>query len=387
MNILQLAKDKTYPATSGGEIRTWKTAEKLAELGDLWLACGGTERLDLPHGITHVPLSTPLLQRRVREELWYALFLLSSNHPLARLTSRRVATAVASATEGVTFDVVVSESPQTIGAAKRIADRDGARLVLNKQNAYYDFLDQYLAAYPAVVRKRAVANLRRYEQRGIDAAWATAFTGESDRDAFDTADARTVIVPNGCDYDSIQGRGDPEAAAAAVGLDPDRFTCIFVGSYDYDPNAAAARTIIEDIAPAFPDVQFLLVGRNPPAVPAGGNVTAPGYVDDLPGTLAAADVALCPLPRGSGTKLKMLDYLAAGLPIVTTTVGAQGLPITDGQNALVRDTVTGMHDAIRALRASDDLRRRLADSAAELGAAYDWAELLSAYETLLLGDS
>lgn len=385
MNILQLSKVQSHPPTSGGEVRTWKTAEKLAEIGDLWLACRSTEPLALPHGIRHVRIETPLLAKPIREDLWYALFFLSPSHPLARLTSRRIAAEVTAATEGVAFDVVVSESPQTLGAARILADRHDARLVLNKQNAYYDFLDQYLAEYPSFVRTRAVANLRAYEQRGIDAAWATVFPAESDRRAFDVGpETRTLLVPNGCEYDAIRGRGDPDAVAETLGLDPDRLTCIFVGSYDYDPNEAAARTILDDIAPEFPEIQFLLVGRNPPEVPADvSNVLAPGYVDDLPGTLAFADVALCPLPRGSGTKLKMLDYLAAGLPIVTTTVGAQGLPIVDGENALIRDTVSGMHDAIRAIAASESLREALADNAAELGREYDWDRVMDAYDDLL----
>ena len=385
MNILQLNKSHTYPATSGGEVRTWKTSEKLAELGDLWLACPDNAGVDIPHDITLVDLQTPLLRKLVREELWYSLFLLASNHPLIRLTSRRIAAAVTEQTPGVEFDVVVSESPQTIGPARLLARRHDAKLILNKHNAYYDWLSQFLDSFPSFVQTRAVANLRAYEERTIADSWATIFPAESDRQMYDIpASTQTLIVPNGCEYEQIRGRGDPEAAAAALGLDPDRFTCIFVGSYDYDPNEAAAETIIHDIAPEFPDVQFLLVGRDPPTIPADrSNVTAPGYVDDLPGTLALADVALCPLPRGSGTKLKMLDYLAAGLPIVTTSVGAQGIPVVDGESSLIRDTVGGMNDALRALLESDSLRARLAGNAAELGVEYDWNRIMTAYDTLL----
>lgn len=385
MNILQLNKSHTYPATSGGEVRTWKTSEKLAEIGDLWLACPDNEGVDIPHDITLVPLETPLLKKHAREHLWYSLFFLAPNHPIVRLTSRTIAAAVTEQTEGVEFDVVVSESPQTIGAALRLAKRHDARCILNKHNAYYDWLDQYLDTFPSFIRTRAVANLRTYEHRTIESAWATVFPAESDRQAYDLPpETRTLLIPNGCEYDSIRGRGDPEAAAESLGLDPEKFTAIFVGSYDYEPNEDAAKTIIHDIAPEFPDVQFLLVGRAPPKIPPErDNVTAPGYVDDLPGTLSLADIALCPLPRGSGTKLKMLDYLAAGLPIVTTTVGAQGLPVVDGDSALVRDTVSGMNDAVRALLESDSLRQRLAANAADLGEQFDWNRILTAFETLL----
>lgn len=382
MNVLLLTKSNTYPPTSGAEVRTWKIAEKLSEVGELWVACPQRDDVAYPVELTPIPLNTPLLRKVFREQLWYGLFLAHEHHPLQRLLTARIVEMIDE--EDATYDVVISEFPQLAGAAKRIADRDGAKLVLDKHNAYYDFLDQYLRSYPGFVRRRAVANLRRYEQEAINESWMTIFVSDADRDSF-TVPSRTrdVVLPNGTDVEFIRESGDPESVARRIGVRSDRPVCLFVGAYDYEPNGVAANVIANDIAPELPRVEFVLAGRNPPDV-SGSNLYAPGYVSDLPGMLRLADVGLCPLRSGSGTKLKMLDYLAASLPIVTTSEGIQGLPIRDGETALVRNSTTGFIDAIDELLESHSLRSTLATNAGSLGEQYSWETILDEFEDLLV---
>jgi glycosyltransferase involved in cell wall biosynthesis len=157
---------------------------------------------------------------------------------------------------------------------------------------------------------------------------------------------------------------------------------VFVGAFDYDPNEVAANVVADELAPALPDVEFLLVGRDPPDV-GGENVRTPGFVEDLPGVLSLADVAVCPLTMGSGTKLKMLDYLAAGLPIVTTDVGTQGLPLEDGETALVRNSWDEFASAIETVVESEERQASLAANARRLGEEYAWESLMEGYEPVV----
>lgn len=382
MNVLQLSRISMYPPQNGAEMRVWKTAEKLHELGDLWVAApfGATE---LPEGIERVDLSTPLFSRRaVRNQLWLGLFLLAERHPLRRLLTDAVVDAVSST--DVTFDVVVCEFPQVTDAAFEVAAEHDARVLLNKHNAAYEILESFLRerSMPAFLGDRATRNLYSFEQRSIAAADVTVFQSEDDEAQFDTgADTETFVIPNGCDFEWIEDGGDPDAVARQCGVSPDAFTCVFLGSYDYAPNRRAASLIDEEIAPALPDVTFLLVGRNPPATTAD-NVVAPGYLDDLPGALSLADVALCPLFSGSGTKLKMLDYFAAGLPVVTTSVGVQGLDVADEREVLLAETAAEMVESIGRLRSSDSLRRRLAGAGSEIAADHSWDALMAEYEAV-----
>lgn len=382
MNVLQLCRIPVMPPQNGAMIRVRRTAEKFVELGDLWFAAPPTD-VGSAESFERIDLDTRYLTNDlVRNDAWLGLFTLSEFHPLVRATTDAVVKCVTG--PDATFDVVVPEFPQVMPAGAEIADRHGARLLLNKHNATYEILDEFLASRPVpdAVRRRAVANLRSFERRFVAAADLTVFQSEVDREQFaDVTGASTAVIPNGCDYERIRGGGDPEAVARNVGIDPDAFVCTFVGSYEYGPNRAAARRIATDLAPALPEVEFLLVGRDPPATDRA-NVIAPGFVDDLPGALALADVGLCPLTAGSGTKLKMLDYFAAGLPVVSTPVGVQGLPVTDGEDVLVHESMDGFVAAIERLTADPARQRELAANAREIARAHSWERLLAEYENV-----
>lgn len=382
LDILHLHRESVYPPSDGGEVRTWKTADRLADSGTVWLAqpCANGHVYD--NGVRTVDVGNPYLRwKPPRIYLWNALLAAGD-----RFDRHQAALTVGTLRQHPTdFDLVVCESPQMIRASRELAEHDDAALLVNFHNSMYELLDQQLGSrpIPGPIRRRAVETLRRLEQSAIEAADAVVFQSPDDVDAYDRLEDTIVeVIPNGCDYDWIADGGDPERAAAELGLSDDRTTCVFLGAYDYEPNQRAAAAICEEIAPALPDVTFVLAGRNPPGE-TPENVLTPGFVDDLPGLLAAADVALCPLTMGSGTKLKMMDFLAAGLPIVTTPVGTQGIPIEDGVHALVRDRPGAFPDAIRRLERSPSLRSSLGESAAELGRQYAWDTLLEGYDDLI----
>lgn len=370
-----------YPPQNGAEVRLWKTAEKLASLGDLWV--GAPPPADRPDAdVEWIELTSPLFRfGPLWNELWTGLFLLGTDHPLRRPLADAVVDAVDA--HDVSFDVVVCEFPQVADAARRLAAAHDAALLVNKHNAEHTIVDGFLdeRGVPDSVRRRIVDNFRAFEASTIERADVTVFQSAEDRARFDSPSEATYVIPNGCDLQWIRDGGDPESAARECGVPRDEWTCVFLGSYDYAPNRTAATVISESIAPALPDVNFLLVGRNPPSVGAD-NVYAPGYVEDLPGALGLADVALCPLRSGSGTKLKMLDYFAAELPVVSTPVGVQGLAVEDGEDVLVRDDAEGFVTGIERLRSSPRLRCRLERAGRRVAADHSWETLLAEYDAV-----
>jgi len=372
-----------YPPKNGAEVRLWKTAQKLSTLGDLWVAAPpGEERPD--EDMDLIDVTSPMFNYQpVWDEIWTGLFVLGVQHPLRRPLGNAVVDAVERT--AVTFDVVVCEFPQVTDAATSLATSHGAKLLLNKHNADYAMLDGYLRerSVPPILRRRLVRNFREFETNAVDAADVTVFQSEEDRDRFDAgATTDTFVIPNGCDYQRIHSGGDPDAAARECNVSAERFVCVFLGSYDYAPNRGAAKLIMDDLAPALPDVDFLLLGRNPPSA-SGNNVYAPGYVEDLAGALHLADAALCPLTTGSGTKLKMLDYFAAELPVISTPVGIQGLSVEPGREALVCDGAEGFVRGIERLRSSPELRRRLGESGRAIAADHSWESLMAGYDTVI----
>ena len=390
MNTLVLSRRPAYPPRNGRQRRVLEECRHFTRYGEVVLATPPSDE-DVPLGsVRQLPLETLFVTSpRSLFQLWNASHLLGSANGYHRLLSNRVVSAVEGHAPAVgndfsDIDLVTSDSPQMDTAAARLADRYDATLLLSKHNAAYKLLAEYLDAtpLPAAVRERAVRSLRRLEQDTIDRADAVVFHSEADAARFDVPGGTvSAHVPNGTDYEAIQGGGDPDALRERFGIPAERFVSLFIGSYDYFANREAATTIVEEFAPALPDVTFLLVGQDPPAVDRA-NVYAPGYVADLPGVLALADIALCPLRSGAGTKLKMMDYLAAGLPIVTTELGASGIDVEDGTSALVRER-SEFVDAIEHLRDSQDLRERLAANALDLGKRYDWSAVLTAYDTLV----
>jgi len=148
---------------------------------------------------------------------------------------------------------------------------------------------------------------------------------------FDTDPAKLRIVPNGAFVENFPEPGDVQRQLLRkkLGLPLRQPVAIFLGSL-YEPNNDAARFIARQLAPACPDVFFAVVGGVGAALanePAIDNLMVTGRVDDAyrDELLLAADIALNPMNAGSGTNIKMFDYMAAGLPVLTTEIGARGI--------------------------------------------------------------
>lgn len=157
----------------------------------------------------------------------------------------------------------------------------------------------------------------------------------------------------------------------ALERDPDHI--VYVGSMDYEPNVDAAVRFVREVLPALrakrPELRFTLVGRSPaPEVRAlaGPGVEVTGEVDDVRPYLASAGACVVPLRIGGGTRLKIAEALGMGTPVVSTTIGAEGLELVHDEHLLLAD---GYEEFARAtLQLLDDPRR--AEALARAGRAH-----------------
>jgi glycosyltransferase involved in cell wall biosynthesis len=181
-------------------------------------------------------------------------------------------------------------------------------------------------------------------------------------------------VPTGVDTTYFQ----PDLAAPA-----DANGIVFTGSLDWLPNLDAMRFFIEDIAPLLrrkvPNFHFRIVGRNPGAELASLAASQPGFeltgrVPDVRPYIRDAAVYVVPIRVGSGTRLKIFEAMAMQRPVVSTTVGCEGLPVRHGQHLLIADSPADFADAVATLMSDRELAASLARNAADMvRREFDWS--------------
>lgn len=186
-------------------------------------------------------------------------------------------------------------------------------------------------------------------------------------------DQLVEVVPNGVDLESFQGNYPVQET-------PDQV--IFTGTMDYYPNTQAAlyfaRHCWPHIREQVPTATWLIVGKNPPlevrrlATKLHG-VTVTGTVPDVQPYLLASAIAIAPIQVGSGTRLKILEALAAQKAVVSTTIGCEGLTVIAGKHLAVADTPEAFVQAVVALMQNPSMRTALGNAGRELvEAEYSW---------------
>jgi len=191
----------------------------------------------------------------------------------------------------------------------------------------------------------------------------------------------TIVVPNGVDCSTVTAKTAYEASKPVL---------LFTGDMSFQPNIDAALFLAGEIFPRiqreYPGVELRFVGRNPdPRIQALARpgVVVAGAVPNMLPHLHEATVYLAPHFTGAGTRTKLLEAMAAGLPIVTTTVGIEGIEVEAGRDLLLADTSEDMVKSLLTLLGSVDDRRRLGLAARRLAEArYDWNYCLAPLESV-----
>lgn len=395
MRILLLTPQRPYPPHQGTTLRNFNLVKELSKrhtvcvltflepdqnphnAGPLLNLCAGVEMIPVPQRSTNLRLRQMLTTSRPDMSL--------------RLWSPELNARLANKLHAQPFDVVEIEgiemSPYlpTLEAVQPrpliIYDAHNAEWVLQKRACLADLKNPArwaAAAYSWVQWHR----LRRYEAELLRRVDHTIAMSYPDKVALrDVApDVPITVVPNGVDltaYDKVD---------QAIAYD-----LLFTGKMDFRPNIDAVLWFGKYVWPLIqaqrPGTSFAIVGQRPhPRLDILRNlpgVTITGYVDDVRPYLAGAKVYVAPLRVGGGTRLKLLEAMMMGLPIVATTLGAEGFPVVNGQELILADEPERF--AREALDLLDNPARR-----ARLGAAgrafaqanYGWDALIPQLEKI-----
>src|SRR5208282_2894622 len=260
------------------------------------------------------------------------------------------------------------------------------RLIVDSHNIDYDLARQYARAGRSLAhRLYAGVNWRklRREELGTyrDADGVYLCSAEDERRLHDAIPgARTAVIPNAADVEYYQPRPtDPP---------PDGRTVVFFGLLSYAPNVDGVIYFVQKIWPrvaeAHPEARFKIIGGRPPRslqVLAGPRVELTGFVPDLRPHLAAAATVVVPLRLGGGTRLKIVEAMAMGKAIVSTTLGAEGIEAIPGRDILVEDEPAAFADAVSRLLAEPGLAASVGQSARQLAVErYAWSGAARALE-------
>lgn len=219
------------------------------------------------------------------------------------------------------------------------------------------------------------ARLLGYMEKQVAAAASVLMTvSDTEQGYFQKLGGRNVrLVPNGVDCATFR--------KYTVGRNHERPTLLYLGALSWQPNAKAAEFMAREVMPRIlkerPDVRLQIVGRNPGsevnALSQLPNVEVHANVPDVGVYLEQASILAVPLDSGGGTRLKILEAFAAGLPVVSTPVGCEGIECRHGEHLWVTDRsrfAEGLLDALNAPQLATEFAERARTLAEE---TYDWS--------------
>lgn len=223
---------------------------------------------------------------------------------------------------------------------------------------------------PRLVWTRQALKMRRFEATALTACDRVIAVSERDADRFrkDYGIAAPAVIPTGVDLDYFAWQPSPPIGEAA------RPSVVFTGSMDWTPNVDGIEWFLEDVWPRVlsrrPDARFIVVGRSPPPRLVERHAGRPdvrftGFVDDVRPFVRNAHAFVIPLRIGGGTRIKAFEAMAMGCPVVSTTLGVEGLGLSPQEQCLVADSPSSVADAILGLLADASFRSAMSVRARE----------------------
>ncbi len=403
MKILLLTPDFPYPSESGAAIRNDGIIRGLAAAGHkltlLSFAPGkinlaSNPLLDVCETLRTVPLPVHSKAKRI-------VRLLSSFQADMefRLASAEYAGALKAILQEESFDVIQFSGLELACYLPLIAAGKGeAKVVYDALNAEAD-LQRVIARvdrgsfsrWPAAIYSAMQARrLSRFEAEACRRVDAVVAVSEEDRNLLrQNRGAPIYVVPNGINSAEFHPAASDQRAPCQL---------LFSGKMDYRPNVDAVEWFYHAVFPRvrrrYPDASLVIVGRNPPArlqrLASQGGAQVTGWVDAVEPYLRRTTIYIVPLRMGSGTRLKVLQAMAAGCAVLSTSIGAAGLNSAARSALRIADNADDFAGALIALLADERMRRELGARAQKAAREhYDWSalipRLLQTYEELGLG--
>ncbi|BAU64179.1 glycosyl transferase family protein [Stanieria sp. NIES-3757] len=256
---------------------------------------------------------------------------------------------------------------------------------LNNQAIITELAQEVDAAKPFLNAQREAQLLAEYENQTWCKFALRSVVSQDEQQELDRRcrSGKTLVVKNGIDTKTIVLVDNSQASKI-----------LFMGTMSYVPNIDAVIYFVEQIFSQIqstnPALSLCIAGREPPSIienlaRANSNIEVIANPTDMSEVARDCRIAVVPLRLGSGTRLKILQALAMGLPVVSTSLGCEGLEVIDGQHLLIRDRPHEFAEAVLQLNCDRSLRDKLRQNGRDLvESQYDWSNIFSLYEQEIL---
>lgn len=263
--------------------------------------------------------------------------------------------------------------------------------IYDAHNCEYLLMEQILKKHP--LRKLVLRKVKKIEEDACVKSDLILVCSDKEKqdfiDLYKISPKKISIIPNGTEITERPKREQKISARISLSLSENEKIAIFIGTF-YKPNIDAVSFIIDELAEKLKNIRFLIVGSvfdffRAKTLP--DNIAFLGRVseENLANALLSADIAINPMFEGSGVNIKMLDYMAYSLPIISTECGSRGIEKKQGRDAFLVSAKQDFAQNIEKLLKNDSLMNSLSLNSEELAREkYDWRKISSDLRELII---
>jgi len=396
-HILFVTQVLPYPLDAGAKVRAYYMLRHLAQRHCVTVASLVRET-DSANAVSHLAefceaVHTAPMRRSFVRDAASLLLGLAARQPalIVRDRSRRFRNLLCHVVGESRFDAVHVDQIKT---AQHVAGIARLPRLIDMHNVYHEMIAGMakltVLSWRRRLLEREARTMARYEReacRSFDEILAVTATDAGRLKEMVGDERRVTAIPICVD----------PAGTPLIPLNDTSHGLLCVGAMFYPPNVDGAIWFLREILPCVrreaPDAQLRIVGPRPDraivrAATADSHILVMGYVEDLTPHFAASAALVVPLRAGSGMRVKILDAMARGIPVVSTSLGAEGISARNGEDILLADSANQFAQATVHLLRDVELRRRLAQNARRLiETHYNWrrryGEVDAVYERLL----
>lgn len=384
-----------YPLDKGAKIRTFHLLSSLCRKHKVYLF--GLEEKEEGWKVEELKKICErvfVFKREMMKKGWsfYKDLFLNLFSKWPYLIKRGYSSAMAKEITGViekdNIDLIICDSLQQ---TPNVIGINGVPKILNTHNVELVIRERHRDVEKNIIKKAYLSvqlnKLKKYESAALRSFKRAFAVSEDDKDLMASRslypESDITVIPNGVDcfyYGNMKETAIPH-------------NLVFTGSMDWIANDDAMVYFLNEIFPIIrqevPDVSLTISGRNPSArlkkmCGNNGSIELTGYVDDIRPVIAKCEVYVVPLRIGGGTRLKILEAMAMQKPVVSTSIGCEGLDVKDGKNIAIADGPREFANMVISLFQDREKAYRIAINGRNLAEEkYDWKVVTEGMEPLI----